>query len=175
MCALRSGQWPEPRREAEESAGRKTTSVDPHPEAGELPDLSLMSGGKSSEPAPARKKATLIADARKIQQAKIAAAKASLQDAKRLLAGTRAKAQSLEATLKKAKAEAKEAARRAQTVAAEAEAATHAFEAAKRTFEEATKELESLLVNYQVAPQQTPSHSRAGQDLIRECAHLTNC
>jgi len=122
--------------------GRLTNDVDP-PSFESL--ASLMSGGKSSEPAPARKKATIIADARKIQQAKIAAAKASLQDAKRLLAGTRAKAQSLESTLKKAKAEAKEAARRAQTVAAEAEAATHAFEAAKRTFEEATKELESLL------------------------------
>ena len=121
--------------------GRLTNDVDP-PSFESL--ASLMSGGKSTEPAPARKKA-IIADARKIQQAKIAAAKASLQDAKRLLAGTRAKAQSLEATLKKAKAEAKEAVRRAQTVAADAEAATHAFEAAKRTFEEATKELESLL------------------------------
>jgi len=122
--------------------GRLTSDVDP-PSFESL--ASLMSGGGSIAPAPARKKAAIIADARKIQQAKIAAAKTSLQDAKRLLAGARTTAQSLEATLKKAKAEAKEAARRAQTVAAEAEAATQAFEDAKRTFEEATKELESLL------------------------------
>jgi hypothetical protein len=122
--------------------GRLTNDVDP-PSFESL--ASLMSGGKSIAPAPARKKA-IIADARKIQQAKIAAAKASLQDAKRSLAGARAKAQSLEATLKKANAEAKDAARRAQSVAAESAQAAQALEDAKRTFEEATKELESLLV-----------------------------
>ena len=123
--------------------GRLTNDVDP-PSFESL--ASLMSGGKSSEPAPpACKKATIIADARKIQQAKIAAAKASLQDAKRSFTSARTRSESLATTLKKVKAEAKEAARRAETVAAEAEAAAQELRDAKRTFEEATKELESLL------------------------------
>ncbi len=127
--------------------GRLTNDVDP-PSFESL--ASLMSGGGSIERAPgkstsdARKKA-IIADVRKIQQAKIAAAKVSLQDAKRSLADARARSQGLEAAQKKANAEAKEAARRAQNMAAEAAEAAHALEAAKRTFEEATKELESLL------------------------------
>ena len=127
--------------------GRLTNDVDP-PSFESL--ASLMSGGGSTAPAPvkpasnARKKA-IIADARKIQQAKIAAAKASLQDAKRSLTGARTRSQSLETTLKKANAEAKEAARRAQSVAAEAAEAAQVLKDAKRTFEEATKELESLL------------------------------
>ncbi len=126
--------------------GRLTNDVDP-PSFESL--ASLMSGGGSTAPpakpvSNARKKA-IIADARKIQQAKIAAAKASLQDAKRSLTGARARSQSLETTLKKANAEAKEAARRAQKVSAEAAAAAQVLQDAKRTFEEATKELESLL------------------------------
>jgi DNA repair exonuclease SbcCD ATPase subunit len=147
--------------------GRLTNDVDP-PSFESL--ASLMSSGGSIAAAPAKSKSTqkaaIIADVRKIQQAKIAAAKASLQDAKRSLTEARAKAQSLEATQKKANAEAKEsekqrreaekslekataaskdAARRAQAVAAEAQQAAQAFEDAKRTLEETTKELESLL------------------------------
>src|SRR5690242_3197971 len=148
--------------------GRLTNDVDP---PGFASLASLMSGGGTIEPAaiksgaPTTKKA-VIADVRKIQQAKIAAAKVSLQDAKRSLTDARAKAQSLEAAQKKANAEAKEAekhrreaeqrlerataaskdaTRRAQTIAAEAEAAAQAFEDAKHTLAEATKELESLL------------------------------
>lgn len=149
--------------------GRLTNDVDP-PSFESL--ASLMSGGRSMEPAPikstsnARQKAAIIADVRRMHQAKIAAAKASLQDAKRSLTDARSKAQSLETAQKKANSEAKEAekhrraaeqrlekataaskeaARRAQSVAAEADEAAQAFEAAKRTLEEATKELESLL------------------------------
>ncbi len=149
--------------------GRLTNDVDP-PSFESL--ASLLSSGKSIEPVPAkvpsnaRQKAAIIADVRKLQQAKIAAAKASLQEAKRSLTKTRAKAQTLEATQKKANAEAKEAekqrrdaeqrlekataasidaTRRAQSVAAEAEEAAQALEDAKRTLDEATKELESLL------------------------------
>jgi len=121
--------------------GRLTNDVDP-PSFESL--ASLMSGGRSVAPAPARKKA-IIADVRKIQQAKIAAAKASLQDAKRALTDARARAQTLDAAQKKANAEAKEAARRAQKVSAEAADAAQVLQDAKRTFEEATKELESLL------------------------------
>jgi len=149
--------------------GRLTSDVDP-PSFESL--ASLMSGGRSIEAAPVKsggatpKKATVIADVRKLHQAKIAAAKVSLQDAKRALNDARVRAQSLETAQKKANAEAKDAekyrreaeqrlekattaskdaARRAQTAVAEAEAAAEAHEEAKRTFAEATKELESLL------------------------------
>jgi hypothetical protein len=149
--------------------GRLTGDVDP-PSFESL--ASLMSGGRSIEPAPVKsggattKKATVIADVRKLHQAKIAAAKVSLQDAKRSLNDARVRAQSLESAQKKANAEAKDAekyrreaeqrlekaseaskaaARRAQSIAAEAEVAAEALEDAKRTFAEATQELESLL------------------------------
>jgi hypothetical protein len=147
--------------------GRLTNDVDP---PGFESLASFMSGGGSIVPAPVKastaKKATVIADVRKVQQAKIAAAKVSLQDARRSLSDARARAQSLESAHRKANAEAKEAekyrreaeqrlekataaskdaTRRAQSVAAEAEAAAESLENAKRTLEEATKELESLL------------------------------
>ena len=128
--------------------GRLTGDVDP---PGFESLASLMAGGGSmfapamkSNPA-TTKKATVIAEVRKLQQAKIAAAKVSLQDAKRSLADARARAQSSESAHKQATAVAKDAARRAQIAAAEAEAAAHALEDAKHTFEAATKELESLL------------------------------
>ena len=150
--------------------GRLTSDLDP-PSFESL--ASVMSGraaGAKTEPqritpasaAPKQK----TADLRKIRQAKIAAAKVSLQDAKRALSDARATAQGLESAQKKAAAEAKEAeryrrdaaerlekataasdaaARRAQTIGTEVEEATSALEDAKRTVEEATKELESLL------------------------------
>jgi hypothetical protein len=147
--------------------GRLTSDLDP-PSFESL--ASVMSGGGAvakTEPhrasaAPKQK----TADLRKIRQARIAAAKVSLQDAKRALSNARAAAQSLESAQKKATAEAKEAekykreaaerlekataaseaaARRAQTIASEVDEATKALEDAKRTVEEATKELESLL------------------------------
>ena len=107
-----------------------------------------------------------VDEQRKLRQAKIAAAKVSLQDAKRSLVEARARAQSLETQQKKAKAEAKElenerreaearlakatavaeaAARRAQSVTDELETAVESVEEAKRSVEETTKELESLL------------------------------
>jgi len=144
------------------TAGRLTSDVDP---PGFASLASLMSGGGSVKPSSSKsdaapaKKSTVIADVRKIQQAKIAAAKVSLQDAKRVLAGARTRAQNLEAAQKKANAEAKEAEKRlekattasrdatrhAQNVAKQAEEAAHALEDAKRTIASATKELESLL------------------------------
>lgn len=149
--------------------GRLTNDVDP---PGFESLASLMAGGASIIPPSTKsssaptKKTTIIADVRKLQQARIAAAKASLQEAKRSLADARVRAQSLESSQKKANAEAKEAeksrrdveqrlekataaardaTRRAQSVAAEAEAAARALDHAKQTFEAATKELESLL------------------------------
>jgi hypothetical protein len=99
------------------------------------------------------------------RQARITAAKASLQEAKSALSEARIRAQTAEADHKKASAEAKEAekqkreaeerldkartasqdaARRARNVAVEVEKASKAFEDAKRNVEKATEELESL-------------------------------
>jgi hypothetical protein len=143
--------------------GRLSSDLDP-PSFESL--ASLVSGGampRSKDAAPvkagAKQKPAPTIDARRIRQAKIAAAKVSLQDAKRLLNDARARAQSFEAAQKNAekhKREAEErlakataaseaAARRAQTVAAEAREATNALEDAKRTVANATKVLESLL------------------------------
>lgn len=98
-------------------------------------------------------------------KAKIAAAKVSLQDAKRSLTAARARAQSLEAAQKKADAEAKkaekhrrdaeeelrkakaaseDAAQLARSVAAKLEDAARAGDDAERTVEKASKELELL-------------------------------
>jgi len=94
------------------------------------------------------------------RQAKIAAAKVSLQDAKRALIAARAKSQSAQAAqkradadtkvaeqhkraaeqrLEKTKAAAEDAARRARTVTAEVEEAVKALEDAERTVEIASK------------------------------------
>ena len=99
------------------------------------------------------------------RKTKIAAARVSLQDAKRSLTKVRARAQSLKTAQKKADAEAKQAerhrrdaeqnlekaraasedaARRARNVAVEIEAAAREAHAAQRTAEKASKELESL-------------------------------
>ena len=116
----------------------------------------------------APRKAVPSGDARQIEktrQAKIAAAKASVQEAKRDLVKARARAQNAEAAQKKANADAKEkekqrreaevrfekaraasedAARRAQSVAADVEAAAKAVKGAEHLLEVAAKELESL-------------------------------
>jgi len=107
-------------------------------------------------------------DVRQIEetrQARKTAAKASLQDARRLLVQARVRAQNAEAAQKKANVDAKEkekqrreaearfdkareasedAARRAQSLAAEVEEAAMALKDAERNLEEASKELESL-------------------------------
>ena len=165
--------------------GRLTQDVDP-PSFESL--ASLMSGGSATEqfaermPITSRKSGSTAAntrenataDARRLEdvrrlkearQIEIAAAKVSLQDAKKALTGARARAQALDGTQKKANAEAKEAeryrreaeellkkataasedaARRAQDVSAELEKAVKAAEEAKRAVERATKELELL-------------------------------
>lgn len=99
------------------------------------------------------------------RQARIAAAKGSLQDAKRLLIEARTRAQNSEAAQKKAQADVREAekqrreaelrfekaraasedaTRRSRSAAAEAKDAAKALEDAKRTVEKASKELESV-------------------------------
>jgi hypothetical protein len=115
-----------------------------------------------------RRKAAPDGDVRQrkeTRQAMTAAAKVSLQDAKRVLIAARARAQSAQAAQKKVDADAKEAekqrraaeqrfekaraaaedaARRAQTVTAEVEETVKAVEDAERTVEKASKELQSL-------------------------------
>ena len=109
----------------------------------------------------------------KTRQARIAAARVSLQDAKRSLSEARARAQRLETAQKKVNTEAKDAAaearqaekqlrdaeerfkkaktasndaaQRSQSIAAEAHEASKALEDAKRSVEKATKEVELLL------------------------------
>ncbi len=116
----------------------------------------------------ASRKAAPSGDARQIEktrQAKIAAAKASQQDARRALVKARARAQNAEAAQTKANADVKQkekqrreaeerfekataasedAARRAQSLAAEVEEAAKAVKGAEHILEVATKELESL-------------------------------
>lgn len=115
-----------------------------------------------------RRKAAADGDVRRLEatrQARIAAVKVSLQDAKRLLIAARARAQSAQAAQKqidadakeaekhrraaeqrfeKARAAAEDAARRSRTVTAEVEEAVEAVEDAERTVEKASKELDSL-------------------------------
>jgi hypothetical protein len=115
-----------------------------------------------------RRKAAPDGDVRQLEktrQARIAAAKVPLQDAKRVLLAARTRAQSAQAAQKKADAGAKEAekhrraaeqrfekaraaaedaARRARTVTAEVEEAVKAVEDAERTAEKASEELDSL-------------------------------
>ena len=115
-----------------------------------------------------RRKAAPDGDTRQLEetrQARIAAAKASLQDAKRVLIAARAGARSAQAAQKQTDANAKEAekhrraaeqrfekaraaaegaAGRARTVTAEVEEAVKAVEDAERTVEKASKELDSL-------------------------------
>ncbi|HET8782382.1 MAG TPA: hypothetical protein VFM63_08190 [Pyrinomonadaceae bacterium] len=153
--------------------GRLTQDVDPP--SFELM-AALMSGAiavDDDEPAPSRKaakeKPSSPGEVRRIEEfrkKKIAAAKISLQDAKRLLADARSRVQSLETAQKKAQAQVREAekhrrqaesllekattaydaaAEHSQGVDSDLREAEHAVDDAKRTVEETTKELESLL------------------------------
>jgi hypothetical protein len=148
--------------------GRLSQDVDP-PGFESLASFVPAAGTKKKAAEPARIAASQKAkDARKIEetrQVKIAAAKFSLQAARRSLVDARTRAQSLEAAqkkiyaeakqaekqlreaeerLKKAKAAAEAAQERSQSAAADAEEAANAVEYAKRTVAEASNELESL-------------------------------
>lgn len=163
------------------SAGRLTKDVDPPgfeslasfvPSAGmtaRAQEAARVSSSKQSGSGSATrqnaKPASKASRLEETRQTRIAAAKVSLQNAKKSLADARARAQSweplqkkVEATakeaekqrreteerFKKASAEAEDAAQRARRVKVEVEEATKALEDAKRTVEKATKELESL-------------------------------
>lgn len=164
------------------SPGRLTHDIDP-PSFESLASLMSRAGVAADDDEPitpsrkssassattARQKSATTGEVRRIEefrQAKIAAARAALQDAKRALSDARTAVQASEAAHKKVKAELKQAekyraeakelfekataayeevAQRAQTADTDVEEATEALEDAKRTVEDATKELESLL------------------------------
>lgn len=148
--------------------GRLSQDVDP---PGFESLASFIPGTMKATAKPAIKQqqtATAARDARKLEetrQVKIAAARVSVQAAKKSLADAKVRAQTLESAHKKAYAEAKQAEKqlreaeekfkkakslseaatqRSQTIAAETEDAAKAVDAAKRAIEKATKELESL-------------------------------
>jgi hypothetical protein len=140
--------------------GRLSQDVDP-PGFESLASFIPAAGSKKPSTTPA-------SDERKnkeTRQVKIAAAKFSLQAAKRAMADARVRVQSLESAKKTAQAEVKQAekqfreaeerfkkaraaseaaSQRSKNVLADAEEATKAAEDAKRAVEKATKELESL-------------------------------
>lgn len=125
---------------------------------------------KPSSPAPKTKQTSATTnEARRVEdarQTKLAATKASLQEARKSLVAARTKAHTLEADKKKAEREAKEterqkreaeaefkeavakatdAAIRAQNLAREVERATKSLDDAERAVEQASSELESLI------------------------------
>ncbi len=157
--------------------GRLTQDVDPpgfESLASFVPSAGIDGGSRASATpsspsgrasASASQKAVAERALAEKRQADIAAVKASLQEAKRVLIEARAKAQSLEAVQKDADAEAKEAekrrreaearfeqakaasedaTRRARSVAAEVKEAAQAVHDAKREVEKASKDLELL-------------------------------
>jgi hypothetical protein len=157
--------------------GRLTQDVDP-PGFDSLASFGSSAGMPRAKPTASQKSSTVITNTQRkatqdnsvsrreeTRNAKIAAAKVSLQDAKRSLTEARAKAQSVESaqkkadadvkraekqrldaeeTLQKAKASSEAAARRARSVTVELEHAARAVKYAERTVEKASKELESL-------------------------------
>jgi hypothetical protein len=128
----------------------------------------VSSSQKSDRVASTSRKTESVGETSKSEQtrqAKIAAAKVSVQEAKSLLIEAKAKAQSLETAQKKANADVKEteklrreaeerfekarvasedAIRRERNMSAESKAAAKSVEEAKRSVERATKELEKL-------------------------------
>jgi len=128
----------------------------------------VTSSEKPDRAGNARRKAESVGTTSKSEQtrqAKIAAAKVSVREAKTLLIEAKAKAQSLETAQKKANADVKEteklrreaeerfekarvasedAIRRERSIAAESKAAAKSVEDAKRTVEKVSKELEKL-------------------------------
>jgi len=148
--------------------GRLSQDVDP-PGFESLASFVPGTMKATAKPVVAQKPVTTSArEARKLEetrQVKIAAARFSVQAAKKSLADAKIRAQTLESAHKKAYADAKQAdkqlreaeerfkkaksaseaaAQRSQTIAAEAEEATQAVDDAKRAVEKASKELESL-------------------------------
>ena len=145
--------------------GRLSQDVDP---PGFESLASFVPSAGASKVTASAKKPIAASDARQLEQSrqvKIAAAKVSLQAAKKALADARVRVQSLESVkktayadvkqaekqlreaeerFKKARAASEAASHRSKSVLAQAEDATKAVEDAKRAVEKATKELESM-------------------------------
>ena len=154
LASFVSGVGTGKRTEAPARASQKSVPASSQPKAArQVEDKGLMDEKRQAE------------QARKDRQVRIAAAKLSVQAAKRSLVNARNRAQGFEAQQKKANAEVKEAEKRkrtveeqlkhanaayeqatqhARSVAEEATEAAEAVEAARRTVEKETKELESL-------------------------------
>ncbi|HEX5884793.1 MAG TPA: hypothetical protein VFY67_09670 [Pyrinomonadaceae bacterium] len=154
LASFVSGVGTRKRTEAPARASQKSVPASSQPKAArQVDDKRLMDEKRQAE------------QARKDRQVRIAAAKLSVQAAKRSLVNARTRAQGFEAQQKKANAEVKEAEKRkraveeqlkhanaayeqatqhARSVAEEATEAAEAVEAARRTVEKETKELESL-------------------------------
>jgi hypothetical protein len=162
--------------------GRLTHDVDPpgfDSLASFIPGAAIKDLKKESARTTPPQKSTAAASSRRVEaptadkvrrveetrQARIAAAKVSLQEAKRLLTEARTRAQNAESAQKEATADVKEAekhrreaekrfeaaraasedaTRRARSIAAEAKEAAKEVEDAKRNVDKASKELESL-------------------------------
>lgn len=150
--------------------GRLTQDVDP-PGFESLASFVPSAVMPASKKEPMRQKAEPLVDNRKLQETRkenIAAAKASLQEAKRVLNEARSKAQTLEAAHKEAYAEAREAdkqrreaERRFVKAKAESEDAELRLQSAASELEDATKELE-------VAESNVEKDSKELEKLVRE-------
>ena len=146
-------------------AGTGTAAVKAAAKPARISKSGVSAGPPSQQQAAAAREAQRLEEMR---QAKIAAAKITLQAAKKSLADARAHAQTLESTQKKVNAEAKQAekqlreaeerlkkartaseaaAERAENIEEEIAAAAKTMEKAKRAVENASKELESLFAS----------------------------
>jgi hypothetical protein len=160
-----AGGMTQPTEQRQEAGHRRQTTGTTGPATPKaIPFAQKSSSGRSTT----QQKVKTDGEVRRIEEqrkAKIAAAKVSLQDAKRSLTKARARAFHLEATRKTADAEAKkaekqkqdveerlekakaaleDATRRARSVAVELEEAASEVDDAERIVEKASKELESL-------------------------------
>jgi hypothetical protein len=134
------------------TVGHLTHDIDPpgfESLAAFVPDAGVKK--RTAEPAQKTKTLREVPRPEETRHAKIAAAKVSLQAARKSLADARARAQTFETAQKKAYAEVKqvekelrEAEERLKKATAASEEATKAVEDAERIFENASKELESL-------------------------------
>jgi len=146
-------------------AGTGTVKASAKTARAKAAESAATAGPTTQQKAAAAREAQLVEEMR---QANIAAAKLTLQRAKKSLADARAHAQELESAQKKANSEAKQAekqlreaeerakkaraaseaaAERAENLAEEVDEATKTVEAAKRAVENASKELESLFAS----------------------------
>ena len=124
----------------------------------EEPTRLTHSQKSTSATANTRRKAAPDGDVRqpeKTRQAKIAAAKVPLQDAKRVLIAARAMAQSAQAAQKKADADAKETEKHRRAAEERFEKATAAAEDAVRRAQTVTAEVEEAVTSLSLFSQNT--------------------